>query len=106
CYQRLLRAAGKFPQVLRVVQLRSAVINHPHRMTGDAIIWIVNAIIEMKGKIDGDELQDAMDRFIESQILIPGRWKPIAPQEISGQTPRALLLKQIQDCLEEHKETV
>src|SRR5947207_3309361 len=69
CYQRLLGAAGKLPDVLRIVQLRSAVINHPHRMTGDAIIWIVDAIMQRKDKLDRDDLQDAMDRFIESQIL-------------------------------------
>ena len=47
-----------------------------------------------------------MERFIESQTLIPGRWKPIKPDEVAAETPKARLLKAIQDCLEEHKETV
>jgi hypothetical protein len=75
-------------------------------MTGDAIIWIVDEIVQRKNKLDRDDLQDAMDRFIESQILIPGKWKPIKPDEIERDNPKALLLRAIQECLEEHKETV
>src|SRR5205823_3108902 len=106
CYQRLLAAAGPYADVLRIVQLRSAVINHPHRMTGDAMIWVVDAIIQMKNELDRDDLQGVIDRFVESQILVPGRWKPITPAEMDGDSPKTRTLRAIQECLEEHKETV
>jgi uncharacterized protein YdiU (UPF0061 family) len=106
CYQRLLAAAGKFHDVLRVVQLRSAVINHPQRMTGDAMIWVVDAVIRAKDKLDADELQSVIDRFIESQVLVPGRWKPFQSVEIDSDLPKAKLMRAIQETLEEHKEAV
>jgi uncharacterized protein YdiU (UPF0061 family) len=106
CYQRLIRRAGPYEQVLKTIVERSAVINHPHRMTGDAMIWIVDEVIQMKGKLPRGELQAAMDAFIESQVLIPGRWKPIAPEGLEGNSLKSRLLRAIQNDLEECKETV
>ncbi|MGH7214299.1 MAG: protein adenylyltransferase SelO family protein [Tepidisphaeraceae bacterium] len=106
CYQRLLAAAGPYDQVLRTVQRRSAVINHPHRMTGNAIVWIVEELIKLKSSVSGDDLQAAMTTFIESQVLVPGRWKPIPAGELEGDSERAKLLRAIQRALEECKETV
>jgi hypothetical protein len=106
CYQRLVAAAGPYPQVLRQMAERSAVINHPHRITGNAIIQVVQQIIDMKDEVRKAELQAAMDRFIESQVLIPGRWNPIGPEELEGESPRARLLRAMQRELQECKETV
>jgi hypothetical protein len=107
CYQRLIAKAGpSFKDVLNVVQQRSAIINHPHRITGDAVIWIVTELIEQKKTLDRDELQELMDRFIESQILVPGKFRPIEESEMNGTSNRAQLLRAIQDHLEEHKEAV
>jgi uncharacterized protein YdiU (UPF0061 family) len=106
CYQRLIAKAGPYEQVLRTIAERSAVVNHPHRMTGDGLIWIVDEVIKMKDKLGRDELQGAMDAFIDSQVLIPGRWRPIAPQELEGQSLKSRLLRAIQEDLEECKETV
>ena len=36
----------------------------------------------MKGKIKIDGLQEALDAFIDSQVLIPGRWQPVQPQQL------------------------
>jgi hypothetical protein len=106
CYQRLIAKAGPYAHVLKTIVDRSAVINHPHRITGNAIIWIVDEIMSVKGEIDRNELQDSLDRFIESQTLIPGRWRPISPEETEGTTLKCRLLRSIQHDLEECKETV
>jgi hypothetical protein len=41
CYQRLIRAAGPYEAVLRLIQQRSATINYEHRMTGNGVIFAV-----------------------------------------------------------------
>jgi hypothetical protein len=106
CYQRLIAAAGPYEQVLSTLAERTAVINHPHRMTGDGMIWIVEQILKTKDKIPRDELQAAMDAFIESQVLIPGLWRPLGPDELVGNSLKARLLRAIQEDLETCKETV
>jgi uncharacterized protein YdiU (UPF0061 family) len=107
CYQRLLaRAGGDYAQTLRSLVERSAVINHAHRMTGNGLICVVEELITYKDKLDQDELQAAMDAFIESQVLIPGRWKPIAPQDLKGTSLRSRLLRAFGRELESCKETV
>lgn len=106
CYQRLVARAGPYSLVLKTLMERSAVINHPQRITGNAIIWIVDEVLAVKNKIDRNELQDALDRFIESQVLIPGRWRPISPEETEGTTLKSRLLRSIQHDLDECKETV
>jgi uncharacterized protein YdiU (UPF0061 family) len=106
CYQRLIAAAGPYEQTLATIVERTAVINHAHRMTGDGLIWIVEQILKTKDKIARDELQGAMDAFIESQVLIPGLWRPISGDELVGNSLKARLLRAIQNDLETCKETV
>jgi hypothetical protein len=106
CYQRLLAKAGPYDVVLRLVRRRSAIINHAHRMTGDAIIHIVEAFIDARNRVSRDELQAAVDRFIESQVLQPGQWRPFEAAELEGPSAKARLLRTLQDVLDEHKETV
>ena len=106
CYQRLLAAAGPYAKVLHTVTERSAVINREHRMTGDGLIWIVNEVIELRGRMRRDELQDALDAFIDSQVLVPGQWRPIPPEQMAGDTPKADLFRRIAEDLERCKETV
>jgi uncharacterized protein YdiU (UPF0061 family) len=106
CYQRLLAAAGPYQKALRTVTERSAVINREHRMTGDGLIWIVNEVIELRGRIRRDDLQEALDAFINSQVLLPGRWRPIPPEAMQGDSLKAELFRRIADDLEQCKETV
>jgi hypothetical protein len=75
-------------------------------MTGDGLIWIVNAVIELRGRMRRDELQEALDAFIDSQVLVPGKWRPIPPGQLQGDTLKAELLRRIADDLEQCKETV
>jgi hypothetical protein len=105
-YERLLSLAGPYEQVLRIVRRRSAVINHEHRMTGDAVINIVQELINARDKVGRDDLQSAMDLFIDSQVLVPDRWRPIDKTHFEGDTPRSRLLRSIQAGLESCKETV
>lgn len=106
CYQRLIARAGRYRRVLESGRGRSAVINFEHRMTGDAIIHIIEDIIERRHRTGADELQAVLDRFIESQVLVPGEWKPIDPRELNRPGRKSRLLRQVQKNLEDCKETV
>src|SRR5215213_6135305 len=107
CYLRLVAAlGGPFDLVLKTVQERSAVINHRHRITGDAVTLIIEEVIAMKGKIKIDGLQEAIDAFIDSQVLIPGRWQPVAPEQLKSNTLKSRLLQKIQQNLETYKESI
>jgi hypothetical protein len=75
-------------------------------MTGNGVIHVVDEIITMKDRLNRNELQAAMDAFIESQVLIPGRWNPVTEEQTTGDSPRARLLRAIQKDLEACKETI
>jgi uncharacterized protein YdiU (UPF0061 family) len=107
CYLKLVAAlGGPFDLVLKTLQERSAVINHRHRITGDAVTWIIEEVISMKGKIRIDGLQEAIDAFIDSQILIPGKWQPVPAEKLSSNTLKSQLLQKIQQNLEMYKESI
>jgi uncharacterized protein YdiU (UPF0061 family) len=92
--------------VLKTIQERSAVINHRHRITGDAIVFIIEEVIAVKGRIRIDGLQEALEAFIDSQVLIPGKWRPVPPEQLDQNTLKAQLLNKIQDNLEKYKESI
>jgi len=107
CYLRLVAAlGGPFDMILKTLQDRSAVINHRHRITGDAVTWIIEEVIAMKNKIRIDGLQEALDAFIDSQILIPGKWQPVPPEHLKSNTLKSQLLQKIQENLEIYKESI
>ncbi len=107
CYLRLVAAlGGPFDLVLRTLQERSAVINHRHRITGDAVTWIIEEVIAMKGKIKIDGLQEAIDAFIDSQVLIPGKWHPMPEKQLQSNTLKSRLLQKFQENLEAYKESI
>lgn len=107
CYLRLVAALGcPFDMVLKTLQERSAVINHRHRITGDAVTWIIEEVIAMKGKIRIDGLQEAIDAFIDSQVLIPGKWQPVPAEKLQSNTLKSQLLQKIQENLETYKESI
>jgi hypothetical protein len=49
----------------------------------------------MKGKIRIDGLQEAIDAFIDSQVLIPGKWQPVPPEKLNSNTLKSQLLQKI-----------
>ena len=107
CYLRLIAALGEpFNEVLKTVQERSAIINHRHRLTGDALVFIIEEVIAITGKIKVDGLQEALDAFIDSQVLVPGKWQPVAPEQLKPRPLKSRLLITIQENLEEHKESI
>jgi uncharacterized protein YdiU (UPF0061 family) len=107
CYLRLIAVLGEpFDEVLKTLQERSAIINHRHRLTGDALVVIIEEVIALRGKIKVEGLQEALDAFIDSQVLVPGRWQPVAPEELKPRTLKSRLLITIQENLEEYKESI
>ena len=107
CYLRLINSLGEpFEEILKTLQERSAVINHRHRLTGDALIFIIEEVIAIKGKIKVNGLQEALDAFIESQVLVPGSWQPVAPEQLKHRTLKSRLLLTIQENLETFKESI
>jgi len=107
CYLRLVAVlGGPFDMVLKTLQERSAIINHRHRITGDAVTWIIEEVIAIKGKIRIAGLQDAIDAFIDSQVLIPGKWQPVPPEKLNSNTLKSQLLQKIQQNLETYKESI
>jgi uncharacterized protein YdiU (UPF0061 family) len=107
CYLRLIAALGEpFEEVLKTLQERSAVINHRHRLTGDALVYIIEEVIAITGKIKVNGLQEALDAFIDSQVLVPGRWQPVAPEQLKPKDLKARILVTIQENLEEYKESI
>ena len=107
CYLRLIEAlGGSFDEMLKTLQERSAIINHRHRLTGDALVYIIEEVIAVTGKIKVNGLQEALDAFIDSQVLIPGSWQPVAPEQLKPKTLKSRLLVTIQENLEEYKESI
>ncbi len=106
-YRRLIQAAGSEEgRTLRTVAGRSAVVNYIYRSTGDGISWIIYEIMKLKDRTKRQELQDITDRFIESQVLVPGKWRPITQEEVAGQSLKPRFLRRIQKTLAQHHELI
>ena len=107
CYLRLIAALGEpFDEVLKTLQERSAVINHRHRLTGDALVFIIEEVIALTAKMKVNGLQETLDAFIDSQVLVPGIWQPVAPEQLKPKDLKSRLLVTIQENLEEYKESI
>jgi hypothetical protein len=103
----LIAALGKpFDEVLKTIQERSAVINHRHRITGDAMVFIIEECLAMKDRMRVKGLQEALDAFIDSQVLIPGKWQPVSPEQLKENTLKSQLLMKIKENLEQYKESI
>jgi uncharacterized protein YdiU (UPF0061 family) len=106
CYLQLIAGLDEpFDEVLKTIQERSAIINHRHRITGDAVVYMIEEIIAMKGRrIHG--LQAALEAFIASQVLIPGQWQPVEPEQLRLTTFKSRLLITIHENLDLYKESI
>ncbi len=74
-------------------------------MTGNGVCQVVYEMIERKHELRPSDLQAVMERFIESQVLIPGQWKSMIPDRSQTST-KARLLRAMQSELEDCKETI
>jgi hypothetical protein len=106
CYQRLVAAAGAYDEVLASLRERSAVINYENRITGNGVLDAVEKIVAMQAIARRSDMQAVLDRFIASQVLIPGQWRPLEAGEITEQTRKSQMLVAMQSQVEESKETV
>jgi hypothetical protein len=107
CYLTLVESIGRpIEEVLNTLQERTAVINHRHRLTGDAMVFIIEEVLALKDRIKVDDLQEALEAFIESQVLIPGQWQPVDPDQLKRKNLKNQLLQKFQSSLEEFKESV
>src|SRR5438132_13281571 len=94
----------RFDATLKTLQERSASMKQRHRITGDAVTVIIEEMVAMKGKIRIEGLQEAIEAFIDSQVLIPGKWQPVPAEELKDDTLKSRLLNAIHENLEEYKE--
>ncbi len=106
-YQDLVYALSRKRWVtMENVANRATVINHEYRTTGDGLTWIINECLERKDTFDRTQFQEAFDRYVESQVLIPEVWKEITENELKGSSTKARLLKTIQANLEHFNEKI
>ncbi len=69
-------------------------------------MYIIEEVVAITGKINVNGLQEALDAFIDSQVLVPGRWQPVAPEQLKLNNLKTRLLITIQENLEEYKESI
>ncbi len=106
-YRQLIQAAGgDEKKILRTVAERSCTINYIYRSTGDGLTWIIRDLMQIKDRIRRKELQGIVDRFIESQVLVPGKWKPLTQGEVAGRSVKARYLRKILRNLEMFQELI
>ena len=70
------------------------------------MVWIIDECLAMKGRMRAQRLQEALEAFIDSQVLIPGKWHPVSPEQLKPNTLKSRLLQKIQENLEAYKESI
>lgn len=106
-YLNLFQVLGRNTEkMLRKIVSRSAVINYEYRQTGDGLVWIVNEVVKMRDRLPQPSLQRVMVRFIESQVLVPGQWKPILKNELKKNDLSSRLLRRMNDNVVLYKDTI
>jgi len=106
-YKEVISLCGlNFNQILESIVDRSSIINLEHRVTGDGLVWITEEILALKDKLSYEEIQEAIDFFIQDQSLMPKKRVPIPDEALKGNSLKARLLKTIYKNLELYKETI
>jgi hypothetical protein len=106
-YQDLILAVSRKRWLtLKALAKRAAVLNYQYRNTGDGLTWVVFEAIAVKDKIDQDAFQQVLDRYIKSQILVPGKFRPFKESEMKGNSYKARLLRKMREVLDVFKETI
>lgn len=106
-YQDLIFAASRHRWVtLKHMAKRSAVINYEYRHTGDGLTWVVHEAIQAKDKLHQNLFQEILNRYIKSQVLVPGKFRPFKETEMTGPSKKAQLLRKMWEMLDVYKETI
>jgi len=106
-YRQLIEAVGgDEKRTLRTVAERSCTVNYIYRSTGDGLTWIIRDLMQIRDRVRRQELQGIVDRFIESQVLVPGKWKPLTQDEVAGRSVKARYLRKILRNLEMFQELI
>lgn len=106
-YHSLIKSVGTSVYVIiKNIAKRSAIINYAYRSTGDGLVWVVNETIKVRDQMDRGDIQEVLDRFIESQILIPEKVRPILPEDLKGNSKKARLLRALHKNMQEFYETI
>ena len=85
---------------------RAAVTNYKYRSTGDGLLWVVDDVLTLRNRVDRQKLQQMVERFIDSQVLVPGLWRPIQAKELKGHSPTARLLRKMKETMELYNEKI
>ena len=56
------------------------------------MLGVVEQVVGALEKMNRTEIQAVVDRFVESQVLSPGQWRPIGDDELAGASARNRLL--------------
>ncbi|MCB9757955.1 MAG: YdiU family protein [Candidatus Omnitrophica bacterium] len=107
-YMDLIYAVGKNRrwETLKTIAQRSAVINYKYRGTGDGLTWITTEAIKAHNRLDQNALQEVLDRYIKSQVLVPGKFEPIKDSELKGRSHKAKLIRKMWEVLKEFNESI
>ncbi len=108
-YRELVEAVslpGKRLSAIKNIMNRSVVINYGYRATGDGLLWTVSDVISLRSHVPQKQLQKMIERFIDSQVLVPGVWHPIHSKELKGNSPTARLLRKIKETMETYNEKI
>ena len=106
-YHQLIKAAGKSPnRMMKEILERSAVINYEYRQTGDGLVWVVEEVSKMRNRLTQSMLQQVMERFIESQVLVPGKHRPVSERELSKNNLTSKLLKRMHNNIELYSDSI
>lgn len=106
-YQDLIFAVSRKRWLtLKTLAKRAAVLNYQYRNTGDGLTWVVFEAVAAKDKIDQNAFQQILDRYIKSQILVPGKFRPFKESEMKGNSYKARLLRKMREVLDTFKETI
>ena len=101
CYLKLISVLDSHLMKYGTIQERSTVINHRHRITGERNGFDHRRMFVVKTKMNKG-LQEAFDTFIESQVLVPGKWQPVRTELLKDDTLKSHLLVRIQANLEQY----
>lgn len=110
-YINLIQAAKRYrstQKMLAEIESRSRVINRADRMTGNAVIMVVEKIIhDVKKGFPLEEIQGIIDNFIQTQVLLPNEGLQ-NPEEVLKHKPNhsKKLLSSLLSIVRDHKEDI